>query len=94
LHEPAFLGPLVDLNQLIENLSDQAEFWALMPGDWLHHRSSALLMPRLRQVVSVGKVKWIVDSPFFGKDNVCWMLFDRFDPRAMTRFIGRTAKAA
>jgi hypothetical protein len=51
-------------------------------------------MPRLREVVSVGRVKWIAGSPFVVKENAAWMLFDRFDPRAMTRFVGRTARAA
>lgn len=40
--------------------------------------------------VGVGRVKWISDSPFTGKDNCCWYLFDG-SSQAATQFIGRAA---
>jgi hypothetical protein len=35
---------------------------------------------------------WVKDSPFTGKDDCAWHLFDlpRPDERAVTHFIGRT----
>jgi hypothetical protein len=90
---PPYWGRRDDLHPLIVNLSDQAAAWLLMPGDWLFNRSSAPLMPRLRLIVAVGRVKWIPDSPFTGKDNCAWMLFGRPDDGAAVRFfVGRAAK--
>jgi hypothetical protein len=85
---PPFWGQPADLHPLIVNLSDQAATWLLMSADWLHNLSSAPLTPRLRMVVSIGRIKWIADSPFTGKDNAIWCLFDR--PAGVpTIFIGR-----
>ena len=50
----------------------------------------APFMPWLRKIVSVGRVKWIEDSPFTGKDNCCWYLFDARE-EAPAEFIGRVA---
>ncbi len=79
------------LHPIIVNLSDQAPTWLLFDADWLHTRQSAPFLPRLRRVVSVGRVKWIPDSKMTGKDNCCWYLFDKpsldvpvFIGRAMT----------
>lgn len=33
-------------------------------------------MPMLRKIVSVGRVKWIEDSPHTGKDDCAWYMFD------------------
>jgi hypothetical protein len=89
ISNPPFHGRPTDLHPLIVNLTDQAPAWLLMPGDWLFNRSSAPLMPRLRRVVAVGRVKWIPDSPFTGTDNYAWMLFGHPDARAEIVFIGR-----
>jgi hypothetical protein len=86
---PPYWGRPADLHPLIVNLSDQAPTWLLMPADWLFNRSSGPLMARARMIVAVGRVKWIPDSEFAGKDNVAWILFDRSSAWEMTRFIGR-----
>lgn len=65
------------LHPLIVNLSDQAPTWLLFDADWVHTRQAAPFADRLSKVVSVGRVKWIPDSPFTGKDNCAWHLFDR-----------------
>jgi hypothetical protein len=94
ISNPPFWGRPPDLHPLIVNLSDQAPTWLLMPGDWLFNRSSAPLMPRLRRIVAIGRVKWIEGSPFTGKDNCAWMLFDRpADERTEIVFIGRESNA-
>ncbi len=77
------------LHAIIINLSDQAATWLLIDADWLHTKQAVPFVPRLRTVVSVGRVKWIPDSPFTGKDNACWTLFDRPQPDGVTCFIGR-----
>src|SRR5579875_866627 len=60
------------LHPIIGNLARQAPTWLLFDADWLHTRQSVPFMTLLRKVVSVGRVKWIPDSPFTGKDNCCW----------------------
>jgi hypothetical protein len=45
-------------------------------------------MPRLKTIVSVGRVRWIVGTPHTSKDDVAWMQFGVPDG-SPTRFIGR-----
>jgi hypothetical protein len=82
-----------DLFQIIRNLSDQAPTWLLMSGDWLFNASSGPFMPRARVVVAIGRVKWIPDSKFTGKDNAAWFKFTRPSDEP-TIFIGRTARTS
>ena len=74
---PPYWGKPNDLHPLIENLSNQAPTWLLMSADWLFNQSSGPLTKRLRRIVAVGRVKWIPDSPYVGKDNAAWLLFER-----------------
>lgn len=78
------------LHPMIERFSRFAPTWLLFDADWMHTRQSAPFMPFLRKIVSVGRVKWIPDSPFTGKDNCCWYLFDQTGD-APAQFIGRAA---
>lgn len=78
------------LHSIIQNLSRQAPTWLLFDADWMHTRQSAPFIPFLRKIVSVGRVKWIPDSPFTGKDNCCWYLFDQTGDQP-AQFIGRAA---
>lgn len=80
------------LHPIIVNLADQAPTWLLIDAGWAHTRQAIPYLPRLRTIVSVGRVKWIKDLPFTGKDDCAWHLFDllRPDEPAVTRFIGRT----
>lgn len=79
------------LHPIIANLSRQAPTWLLFDADWLHTRQSTPYLPALRKVVSVGRVKWIPDSPFTGKDNCAWYLFDARGEPATVEFYGRAA---
>lgn len=78
------------LHPIITNLSAQLPTWLLFDADWMHTRQSAPFMPILRKIVSVGRVKWIPNSPFTGKDNCCWYLFDAHSD-APAQFVGRAA---
>ena len=78
------------LHPLIEHLSAEYPTWLLFDADWMHTRQSAPFMPLCRKIVSVGRVKWIPDSPFTGKDNCAWYLFDA-NSEAPAQFIGRAA---
>ena len=79
------------LHPLIVNLSDQLPTWVLIAASWPHRRQSAPFLPRLRKILSIGRVKWIEDSQFTGKDDSIWALFDlpRPNGHAVTHFIGR-----
>lgn len=77
------------LHPMIERFSDMAPTWLLFDADWMHTRQSAPFMPRLRKVVSVGRVKWIPDSKMTGKDNCAWYLFDKPSDEPAV-FFGRT----
>lgn len=79
-----------DLHEIIVNLSDKAPTWLLFDADWIHTRQAVPFLPRLRKIVSVGRVKWIEDSPFTGKDNCAWHLFDKPSSEAAA-FYGREA---
>jgi hypothetical protein len=79
------------LHPIIENLSNQATTWLLFDADWMHCKQAIPYLPRLRQVVSVGRVKWIPNSPYVGKDNACWYRFGTPSEFVVTRFFGRTA---
>lgn len=76
------------LHLLIVHLSDQAPTWLLFDADWIHTRQAAPYLNRLRKIVAVGRVKWIPDSKFTGKDNACWYLFDKPSEEAAV-FVGR-----
>lgn len=64
------------LHPVIVNLSDIRPTWLLFDADWPHTAQAAPYLPRLRRIVTAGRVKWIPDSAHAGKDNCCWYLFD------------------
>ena len=83
------------LHPLIGFLSAQAPTWLLFDADWMHTKQAAPFFPRLNMIVSVGRVKWIPDSPYAGKDNCCWYLFKPDNTRRWwqdgPKFVGRAA---
>ncbi|WP_434286276.1 class I SAM-dependent methyltransferase [Celeribacter sp. SCSIO 80788] len=95
---PPYLGMIITnppwsrdiLHPMIEHFSAMRPTWLLFDADWMHTKQSAPFMPLLRKVVSVGRVKWIPDSKFTGKDNACWYLFDA-NSEGQTEFYGRSA---
>jgi hypothetical protein len=76
------------LHEIIVNLSYQAPTWLLFDADWPHTRQATRYLPLLRKIVAVGRIKWIPDSKFTGKDNCCWYLFDA-DKTGPIEFVGR-----
>lgn len=76
------------LHPLIVHLSAIGPTWLLFDADWMHTRQAAPYLPLCRKIVSVGRVKWIPDSPF--TDNCAWHLFDA-QQRGPTEFVGRAA---
>jgi len=74
------------LHPMITLFSDLRPTWLLFDADWAHTKQSTQFLPRLRKVVSVGRIKWFDKTS--GKDNACWYLFDRPSDKS-TRFYGR-----
>lgn len=77
------------LHPLIEHLSNMTSTWLLFDSDWMHTKQSIPFLPRLKKVVSVGRVKWIEGSSSVGKDNCCWYLFENNDMVKPIEFWGR-----
>jgi len=75
------------LHPMIEHFSNLRPTWLLFDADWMHTKQATQFLPRLRKVVSVGRVKWFDKTT--GKDNACWYLFDRYG-RTAVRFYGRS----
>lgn len=76
------------LHPLITHLSNLAPLWLLFDADWMHTKQAAAYMHRCEMIVSIGRVKWIPNSPSVGKDNCCWYFFKK-NASGETRFYGR-----
>jgi hypothetical protein len=78
------------LHPLILNLSSQASTWLLFDADWAHTVQAVPYLHFCRKIVAVGRLKWIPDSKFTGKDNCCWYLFDSHHSYVPPQFFGRS----
>jgi len=79
------------LHPFIQRFAPAGPVWLLFDADWIHTRQSVQFLPFLREIVSIGRVKWIEDSKQTGKDNAAWY---RFGPARIDRAVilhGRTA---
>lgn len=65
------------LHPLILHLSDHRPTWLLFDAAWAFTRQAAPFLPRLRRIVSVGRVKWIPGSDFASLDDCAWYLFGK-----------------
>ena len=63
------------LHPLIEIFARQKPTWLLFDADWVHTKQSISFLPMLKQIISIGRIKWIPGSKSTGKDNCCWYLF-------------------
>lgn len=77
------------LHPMIDRFSWMRPTWLLFDADWMHTKQAVPYLKKCRKIVSVGRVKWIKDSPHTGKDNVSWYLFTR-DEIGKTEFFGRS----
>jgi hypothetical protein len=81
------------LHPLISRFMQLRPTWLLLDADWAHTRQAGAYLGRCSHIVAIGRVKWIPDSPFTGKDNAAWY---RFDQRHQDgpQFFGRMEAAA
>lgn len=76
------------LHPMITRFSDLRPTWLLFDADWTYTLQAREFMPRLKKVVSIGRLRWIPGSKDTGKANCAWHLFDRRN-NAPTEFYGR-----
>jgi hypothetical protein len=65
------------LHPLIDHLRNIRPTWLLFDADWMHTVQAGPIITGCSDIVSVGRVKWIPDSPNSGMDNAAWYLFDQ-----------------
>lgn len=79
------------LHPMIEIFSDLLPTWLLFDSDWMHTGQAIPYLPRLRKVVSVGRLIWIPGTKMASKDNVSWYYFDKPRKNNRIEFVGRMA---
>tara|TARA_R110000823_G_scaffold26664_3_gene77595 strand:+ start:2445 stop:3062 length:618 start_codon:yes stop_codon:yes gene_type:complete len=81
------------LHPLINHLSSIRPTWLLFDADWMHTKQAQPYLSRCTKIISVGRVKWIKDSKYTGKDNCCWYFFEdvpeHSGPQVSVDFYGR-----
>lgn len=81
------------LHPMVLHFQRIAPTWLLFDADWAHTKQAAPFLPQCAFIVSVGRVKWIKDSRYTGKDNCAWYHFDAFH-KFGPQFVGREMVAA
>ncbi|WP_322884232.1 hypothetical protein U8C35_07700 [Sinorhizobium medicae] len=81
------------LHPMILRFQSIAPTWLLFDADWVHTRQAVPFIDQCSHIVSIGRVKWIEDSPFTGKDNAAWHRFHEQHVGG-PRFFAREAVAA
>jgi hypothetical protein len=65
--------------------------WLLFDADWMHTKQAATHLQYCQRIVSVGRLKWIPDTPHKGKDSCAWYLFQA--TKIETKFFGQKVAA-
>ena len=76
------------LSPIMLNLYNISPTWLLLPADMMHNKRMGEHIEKCKIIVSVGRVKWIPDSPQGGMENSAWYLFDARH-NGSTDFYGR-----
>lgn len=65
------------MNSLIDLWASIRPTWLLFDASWANNKTSAIYIEKYcEKIVPIGRVKWIEDSKYSGKDDVCWYLMD------------------
>ena len=65
------------LHPLILHLIQLRPTWLLFDADWAYTKQAKPYLAFCVEIVAVGRLKWVEGSPFTGKDNCAWYLFDK-----------------
>lgn len=61
------------LHDIMVNLSNQAPTFLLFDSDWAYTKQAKPFHPRMRKIITVGRVRWIFEgSKTAGFDNAAW----------------------
>ena len=75
------------LHPMIEHFRQMRPTWLLIDADWPHTIQAVPYMKYCQKMIAVGRLKWIPESKYTGKDNCIWALFGDFQTKC--EFIGR-----
>lgn len=64
------------LHRMILHFQRIAPTFLLFDADWAHTRQAIPFMDQCSHIVAIGRLRWIPDSKFTGKDNCAWYRFD------------------
>lgn len=76
-------GPL---HEMITMFSDITETWLLFDADWKETKQATQFKHLCRDIIPVGRVKWIEDSKGAGKENAAWYRFSNMPGRCVFHF--------
>ena len=79
---PPYARPL--MHALISHLSTLAPTWLLLELDWFATVQSIPYVKLCGDIVPIGRIKWMPDSPSVGFDNYVWASFSLYN--TVTRF--------
>ena len=65
-----------EMHELIEHFWDIAPTWLLIDLDWAANLQATRYLWRCTDMVVIGRVKWIANSKYTGKENYGWYRFD------------------
>ena len=63
------------MHKLIEHFRFIAPTWLLIDLDWVANLQAVPYLPNCSDIVVIGRVKWIANSPHTGKENYGWYRF-------------------
>jgi hypothetical protein len=64
------------LHAMILHFQEIKPTWLLIDMDWVTNLQAVPYLPRCSDIVVIGRVKWIKNSPHTGKENYAWYRFD------------------
>ena len=76
------------MHPLIRHFETIAPTWLLIDLDWAANLQAVPYLPTCSDIVVIGRVKWIPNSKFTGKENYGWFCFDG-DYRGPTKYHNR-----
>ena len=65
------------LHPMIEHFRKLRPTWLLIDANWMFTKQAKPYLKYCKEIVNIGRVKWIPDSKYTGKDDCCWYLFDK-----------------
>lgn len=63
------------LHPIISNLRQQKPTWLLFDANWCFTKQARDYLCYCSKIVTIGRVKWIENSPYSAKDDSAWYLF-------------------